>query len=123
MSYALRLTLISVLVVTNLGCASVSVSADEQGGQIEATLGSGTVVRGTRPIVVTSKGFGFFRSADGISVGWLDEAKIYLPENGNSCRAVFLMSTLDQVNALLKLLREAEIDLARICVLNQRGAQ
>lgn len=100
-------------------CSTLTVSSGTGRSTEEGIIGNRVADTDFSPLVVQSRGLGVFSRGDGVTVGWLNETRVYISTANAKCQTVILTNRVDDVKNVIAALEKADSSLAGICVLKQ----
>lgn len=109
-----------VLLIALTGCTTVHIH-DKDAVSVSTRFGITSIqVQPTKNnvAIIDSRGLGLISTPRGVSLGWVNEAFVSLPEHSR-CLAVLWVENRSELEAVLALLNKYEKSLNNICVLNK----
>ncbi|NGZ88427.1 hypothetical protein [Duganella aceris] len=100
------------------GCSSISISTVDGDLLYSGMPGYQHLQTHSLPLAISARGVGVFVGNDGLSFGWLDETRVYLP-GADTCRMVVISEQVEEVKNLIKVLGAASIKPSEICILKK----
>lgn len=98
------------------GCASVTVAGPDGALTCHGLLATQVQAPVSRLITVSTRGLGVVQADDGLSVGWVNSTRVYAPDVADKCRVVLMPERPKELQQFIKVLKQAGIEMASICI-------
>lgn len=119
MRYLLLPASIVIAAINAAACSTLTVSSETGKSTVEGVIGNSVVETGSYPLVIGSRGLGIFTRRDGVTIGWLNETRVYISIEIDKCRTIILTDHVDEIKSVIAALEAAKSSLSDICVLKQ----